>query len=354
MTLIGIAVFGAGLFYWQQHAPSESGRAQAQAPNPPSRPPTAVEVAEAKVDTVEIEIAAVGTLQSNEAVVVAPEIEGRISAILFDEGTEVTAGQPLVKLDDQVVRAELAEAEANLALAEANFQRADTLSRQRIGTLSAKDEALAAQLRARALLTLAKVRLDKTTILAPFDGVLGLRSVSVGEFVEAGDPLVNLESVNPLKVDFRVPETYLPEVHTRQPVEITADALPGRRFTGEIYAIDPLIDVNGRAVQLRARLPNDDRTLRPGMFTRVSILAETRPNAILVPEAALVPQGAELFVFRVADGQAVQTKVTLGARRTGEVEIIEGVAAGDVVVTAGQARLRDGGAVEIVSRDSSV
>lgn len=351
VTLIGLAVLGAGLTYWQYRPTGESGRAQAQAPNPQTRPATAVEVVAAKLDTINIEIAAVGTLQSEEAVVIAPEIAGRISAILFDEGSAVKAGQPLVKLDDQVAAAEVAEAEADVALAEANFERADTLSRQQIGTLSAKDEALAAQLRARALLTLARVRLDKTTMRAPFDGVLGLRSVSVGEYVEAGEQLVNLEDVATLKVDFRVPETYLPEVYSGQSVDITADALPGRRFTGEIYAIDPLIDINGRAVQLRARLANERGDLRPGMFTRVGILAESRPNAILVPEAALVPQGADLYVFCVVDGKAVQTRVTLGARRTGEVQILEGVSADDVIVTAGQARLRDGSAVEIVSRE---
>lgn len=349
--LLGIAAGGA--LTWQ-HFGDHPARAQPAAPGTASPRAAAVEVAPVRVATVKDEIGAVGTLQPNEFVTVSPEIEGRIAEILLDEGTPVEAGQPLVKLDDAIYRAELAQAQADLTLARSNYDRANTLFRQRSGTQRAREEALAALQSAEAAFELARTRLDKTTIRAPFPGVLGFRSVSPGEFVERGAALVTLQSLDPLKVDFRVPETFLPSVRTGQRIAVTVDALEGRTFSGEIYAADPQIDVEGRAIRLRARIPNPGGELRPGLFARVTITAAERESALLVPESAVVPQGGKRFVYRVDGNEVTRVEVRLGKRQTGEVEVVEGLKPGDTVVTAGQQRLRDGASIEVVGPPAEV
>jgi membrane fusion protein (multidrug efflux system) len=183
-------------------------------------------------------------------------------------------------------------------------------------------------------------------IKAPFDGVVGLRKVSVGDFVNVGQDMVNLEQIDPLKADFRVAELYLAAVRTGQRIELRVDAFPDETFTGAVYAIDPLIDESGRSIVLRARLPNQDGRLRPGLFARVTLVLNERDDAIQVPEQALVPQGQEQFVFRVVDGKAALTKVEVGIRREGMVEIVEGLGPEDEVVTAGQLKIRDGAPVQ--------
>ena len=340
-----LALGGGG--YWFLGSVQAQPQPAGQAAKPPPR--AAVETAKVRAGTVTVSIDALGTLQSRESVVLSPEIDGVVSEILFEEGTPVKAGDLLVRLDDAILKAELDQAKAQLTLAQANFERADTLVRQSSGTLRARDEALAALQSARASVSLAQTQLDKTAVRAPFSGVLGLRSVSRGEYVSRGESLISLQTIDPLRVEFRVPETFLSSVKTGQTVELTADALPGRRFSGQISAIAPQVDVNGRAIQIRANVPNTDGTLRPGLFARVTIAAASRENALLVPEGAIVPEGETRFVYRVKDGKAVRGPVKLGQRRTGEVEVLEGLALGEEVVTAGQQRLRNGVAVEVVN-----
>src|SRR5690606_25032770 len=195
-------------------------------------------------------------------------------------------------------------------------------------------------------------RLDKTVITAPFEGMIGLRRVSVGDFVNIGQDIVNLEQIDPLKADFRVAEVYLGAVRPGQKIELSADAFPGETFTGEVYAIDPLIDESGRSIVLRARLPNSDDRLRPGLFVRVTLVLNEREDAIQIPEQALVPQGQDQFVFRVVDGKAELTKVTAGIRRDGMVEITEGLGPDDEVVTAGQLKIRDGAPVQPIDAEA--
>jgi membrane fusion protein (multidrug efflux system) len=342
----GLALVGTG--YWalgSVQAEPKKATSQAAAPVPRA----AVETAVVRSGMVTVNIDAIGTLQSGEAVVLAPEVDGVISEILFEEGTPVEAGVPLVRLDDAIVKAELDQAKAQLTLTQANFERANTLLRQNSGTQRARDEALAALQSARASASLAQTRLDKTVIRAPFAGVLGLRSVSKGEYVTRGDALISLQTIDPLKAEFRLPETFLSSVKVGQTIELTADALPNRRFTGQITAIAPQIDVNGRALQIRAHVPNPDGILRSGLFVRVAIAAASRENALLVPESAIVPEGEARFAFVVENGKVRRVPVKLGERRIGEVEVLEGLSAGQEVVTAGQQRLRDGAAVEVLN-----
>lgn len=308
-----------------------------------------VEAAPVKLSAVRRQIEAVGSLRSNESVIIRPEIPGRITEILFDEGQQVRRGTPLFRLDAAIARAQLEQAKASLILSRANHERAEDLYRKGAGTQRARDEAIAKLRADEASVALAQATLDKATLVAPFDGIIGLRKVSVGDYVNPGQDLVNLENIEQLKVDFRVPEIYSMQLKVGQAVRIRLDAIPNSAYEGTVYAIDPAYDPNGRAIILRARLPNRDGLLRSGMFARVTLLVEERERAIVVPETALVPVGQNQFIYRVVDGKAVLTKVLTGQRRQGQVEIVEGLAHDAVIVTEGAVKLRDGAAVRTVA-----
>ncbi|MGH8682016.1 MAG: efflux RND transporter periplasmic adaptor subunit [Burkholderiales bacterium] len=351
LPLAGLAALGAYAYY-QNHDPApvqgEGPKGDAKAPGgAPAGAPVAVEVAAVKTTRLQEDATAIGTLRSNESVVVRPEISGRISRINFVEGRPVEKGQLLVALDASVHAAEVQQAKANLALAETNFNRTTELEREKFVSPNAKDQALNALRVAQATLALADARLAKTEIRAPFGGVIGIRQMSVGDYVKEGQDLVTLEDISSLKVDFRLPELLLTDLKRGQTVEVASDALPGRTYAATLDAIDPLVDQNGRALILRARLRNTDGQLRPGMFVRTRVILAERPRALTVPEEALIPVGADQYVFRVTADNAARVKVKTGLRRDAQVEIIEGLQAGDVVVTAGQLKLRDGATVRI-------
>lgn len=346
LAVTGLAV-GGGAYVYVMEQGNYSGHA-ASAATRAAEKIVVVEAERVAIDTMIEDIRAVGTLRANEAVIVSPEIAGRIQSVRFAEGDEVKAGDVLVELDAAILKAELAKAQSDLTLANANHQRALTLARQGTGTLRARDEAVAAHQAAEANVALAQARLEKTTIVAPLSGVVGLRAVSVGAYVTPGDRIVELADIDPIKVDFRVPELVLASLRTGQPIRVTVDAVPGRTFEGEIYAIDPIVDANGRAVRLRARLPNKDRTLFPGLFARVQIVVDRRENSVLIPESAVFARGKERLVYRVVDGRAVQTLIELGQRSPGRVEVVSGLDADATVITAGHQQVRDGARVEIV------
>jgi membrane fusion protein (multidrug efflux system) len=253
----------------------------------------------------------------------------------------------LVRLDPAINEAEALQAKANLTLAKAKYDRAVDLQKQGFISGQAKDEAENNLKVMEASVALAAARLAKTEIRAPFSGLIGLRSISVGDYVKEGQDMVNLEAIDPLKVDFRVPEVYLKQVQVGQKLEVSLDALPGRKYEGTVSAINPLVDAAGRAIVIRAQVRNADTALRPGMFARVRLLTKDDRDALVLPEQALVPLGEEQYVFRVVDGKAARTKVELGQRRDGRVEVVKGVAAGDTIVTAGQLKLRDGMSVTV-------
>jgi len=309
----------------------------------------AVEAARVSIDTVIDDIRAIGTLRPNESVVISTEISGRIARIGFREGEAVNAGDVLVELDATMLKAELDKVRSDLALARANHERALTLARQGIGTQRARDEAEASYQAAQANLALAEARLQKTTLIAPLSGTVGLRTVSIGAYVVPGERIAELVEIDPLKVDFRVPELNAAQLRVGQTILVSADAVPGAIFDGKITAIDPIVDVNGRAIRLRARVPNPDGRLSPGFFARIRIVIDRRPNSMLVPESAIFPLDGKTVVYRVVNGRAVQTQVVLGQRLPGQVEVRSGLSASDTVVRAGQQGLRDGVVVQIVA-----
>lgn len=350
VLLLGATVAGA---YWKLVLEPAAAQKAAGGGGPPPGMATGVEVAEVRVGPAEITVDAVGTLGSDESVMLRPEVSGRIVGFEFDEGGPVKARQVLVRIDDSVERAELREAEAALELAEANYRRAASLVQNRAGTQRALDEAQAARNTAVASIELARARLDKRTLVAPFDAIAGLRSVSPGDYISAGDDVVNLEKIQPLKVDFRVPEVFLASLQVNRGITVLIDAFPKRGFQGRIFAINPLVDAGGRAVVIRAQVANDDGALRPGLFARVTLSLSEEAQALFVPEAALVPEAGRVFVFRYepgaegAPGKAVRVAIETGMRLTGEVQVTSGLAPGDRVVTAGILKIRDGAPVTL-------
>lgn len=351
VAVLGVAV-GAGAGYWlgQKGAPSRDAAPAADARRSgDAGPASAVAVEAVRVATAAMPqtITAVGSLRSDESITVRPEVAGRISAILFSEGQRVGKGTTLVKLDPSINEADVRQARANLKLAQSKFDRAVDLEKSHFISGQAKDEAENNLRVAEAALQLAAAKLAKTEIKAPFSGTIGLRVVSVGDYVKEGADIVNLEAIDPLKVDFRVPEIYLKQVQVGQSLQIALDALPDRGYEGKVYAINPLVDAAGRSIVIRALVRNADTALRPGMFARVRLITRDERDALVVPEQALVPQGDDQYVYRVAEGRALRTRVDVGQRREGRVEIVKGLAAGDTVVTAGQLKLRDGAQVTV-------
>jgi membrane fusion protein (multidrug efflux system) len=307
----------------------------------------AVEAVTIKSSRLVESVSAIGTLKSNEAVMIRSEINGRIVEIGFDEGQPVKKGTVLFRLDNTIFRAELAEVEARQLLSQRNYERAKALEGRGHGSVETLDRALAQRRVDQASVNLVRARMEKSIIHAPFDGIVGLRRISVGDYVEAGNDLVNLENIDRIKVDFRLPERYMRVVRTEGAIRITPDALPGEAFDGRIYAIDPQIDPAVRSIAVRALLSNAGRVLRPGMFVRISLIIDRAQKALVVPEEAIVRRGNQQFVFRILKGSAILTPVKLGLRETGRVEVVEGLSVGDTLVTAGHAKLREGSRVDV-------
>ncbi len=364
-VIVALAVVGLGIGAWlaargdlAELLPAQKEAAQ----EPPAgkaawTSPTAgisVEAAPATAATAALNVKAIGSLQSDESVQIASEIAGRVTEIPLAEGTAVAEGDILVKLDDALARAEVDDMQARYEFAKGNLGRANTLARSGNVTERARDEATANSATAQAALELAKVRLAKHVMRAPFSGVVGIRKVSPGAYIAVGQPIVNVEKIDTLKVDFKLPELYLEDVKIGQTVEITVDALPGRTFEGTIYAIDPMVDVNGRALVIRAKLANPEQLLRPGLFARILVKGTEGRSVVVVPESAIVPRGTEKIVYAIENGKAVETRVTLGERREGLVEIVAGLKTDAMVVTAGQQKLRNGSPVEVVARDTTL
>lgn len=347
VMVVAAALLGAGGYGLWRFREGVTRTAAGGAAGQPAAMAIPVEASPVRVGPIAEEITAVGSLRSNETVMIRPEIAGRVARIAFEEGRPVKAGEVLVMLDDSVPRAELADAQAKETLARANAARAEELYGRGAGSARARDEAHATLLTARAAVELMRARLEKHALLAPFDGIAGLRQVSPGGYVAEGAAIVNVESIDPIKVDFRVPELYLRALRPGQTLRVRVDAWPGEDFTGEVYAIDPAVDTAGRAIAIRARMPNPDGRLRPGLFARVTLALRSADTAILVPENAIVPVAQGAIVMKIVDGRAQPQPVRLGIRRGAEVQVTEGLAAGDVVVTAGHMKLQPGAPVMI-------
>lgn len=360
-VVAGLLLVGGG-GYWagkRQIDAAQPGKAPADGPPAAAKagaPAAAGAAAGIAVETTKVKsvrmaqgLTAVGSLRSDESVTIRPEVSGRISEIGFREGQRVVKGATLIRFDTSVQRAELEQAEANLGLSRSRLERSRDLFTKGFISAQARDEAESNFRIAQANYDLSQARLTKLEIKAPFSGIVGLRQVSIGDYVKDGQDIVNLEEIDPLKVDFRIPELYLKQLAVGQALQITLDAFPNQTFKGKVFAINPLVDTNGRSIVIRAMVKNTEARLRPGMFARVRLLFSDERDSVAVPEQSLIPVGDDQYLFKVVDGRAQRFKVDIGQRRDGQVEVLQGLAAGDVVVVAGQLKLRDGAQVKVTN-----
>ena len=444
VAVVGIATASSVAWWYQNSAQSTTtnitGGAGGSAPGGAGRP-VGVELAKVQKTTLRDDAEAVGTLRSRQNVMLRPEVAGRILALGFADGARVSAGQVLVQLDDTLQRAEVQQSLAQMSIARANHKRNQELVAQNFVAQRVLDESAASLQVAEAQLGLSCARLERMRIVAPFAGVVGIRNINVGDFVKDGADLINLEDIGTLYVDYRLPERYQDKIEAGQSIELRLDAVPNRLYKAKVEAVDPTIDANGRSIGVRAILPNGpgepigkatepvkvpathaggqrvssnisftspqslgcppnvfDRArvpplagaqngpLRPGMFARVTAVFAVKPNALVVPEEAIVPQGGKQFVIKavayadlppanpasaagpaaapasvsVAPASAAsapapdalvsqRVEVKLGIRRAGQVEITDGLKEGEQIVLAGQQRLqKDGTQLRVV------
>lgn len=291
-------------------------------------------------------VRAVGTLLAEASANLRAEVPGQVMGIHFDEGQQVAGGDRLFTIEATVLEAEVNEAKANAEQSEAAYNRARELIDEKLISATEFDAARANYNVSVARLLSSQARLSKTTIRAPFDGFVGLRKINIGDYATIGQDLVSVVSLDPLRVEFSVPETLLAQIRQRQSVDVRVGAYPGEKFTGVITAIDPQVNVQGHSVAIRASLANPELKLRPGLFAEIEVTLVTKPDALLVPEQAIWPIGRDKTVYVVVDGVAKQRVVEIGQRQPGEVEIVTGIVEGDEVVTAGQMKLFDGAAVQ--------
>jgi membrane fusion protein (multidrug efflux system) len=319
-------------------------------------PAMPVEVAVARKDTVVDAVAATGQIEPMQSIELHPDIEGRLTGILVPEGSIVGLGTALFKVDDAELKAQVARAEADRDLAAQAMTRTRQLLEQNASSSSDMEKAQATAKSTAAQLDLLKVRLARTTVRAPFAGVLGQRFVSLGDYVTTSTRLAALQTVNPQRAAFAVPERYAERLKAGQKVTFRVAALRNQEFTGEVDFVDPVVQLPGRTILIKALVPNGRRRLQAGMFIEARLATDVRPNAVVVPEDAILPLQGANFVWVVIDGKATRRQIGLGVRSPGFVEVTSGVDAGDQVVVGGQEKLGEGAPVKatVVERKAVV
>lgn len=296
-------------------------------------------------------IESVGTLKASESVTLTVNVSEKIVDLLFDDGQRVEEGELLVMLEQAEERAAVDAAQAVLAERRAAFSRSSQLQQQQFATAAQLDERRAAMQQAEADLEIARARLHDRTIVAPFDGVIGLRNISVGTLVEPGDPIAVLSDISTLKLDFAVPSSFLAALRPGLAIRAKTTARTDRDFEGVVSSVDTVIDPVTRAITVRALVPNPEDFLRPGLVMTVELLKNPR-NVLVVPEESLVPLDRRNFVFVAEpDGNervARRREVTIGARRPGEVEVVEGLQEGQQIVVHGTLKVADGDPLRVL------
>lgn len=309
-------------------------------------PPMPVEVSPVVVQKVTDRFEAVGTIEAIEAITVVAEIDAIVKTIPFAEGGFIRRGGLIAQLDDVQLAAEVARAEALREQSRVTFERVKSVVDQGAGAPQDLDDAAAALKVAEANLALARARWTKTQIVAPFDGIIGARRVSVGAFLRAGQPITDLANIDAIRVIFAAPERFLPQLQQGAAVTVSSPAFPGLSLRGTIIAIEPILDALTRSARVVARVQNVGRKFRPGMSANISAVLSERPRALTIPNEAVFGSGNQLFVFVVKeDSTVVQTPVVLGLRLPDVVEVIDGLKEGMTVVRAGHQKLFDGGKV---------
>jgi membrane fusion protein (multidrug efflux system) len=302
----------------------------------------------ARTDTVVDNIVATGQIEAIQSIELRPDIDGRLVSILVKEGALVGKGTPLFKVDDAELKAQVAQAEADRDLAEQALTRTKSLLAEKAAAPADVERAEAQARSARARLDLLTVRLDRTTVLSPFDGVAGARMVSVGDYVTSSTRLITLQTINPQRAAFQVPERYADQLKVGQRVSFQVAALSGRDFTGTVDFVDPRVQLPARTITVKAVVGNPRRELQAGMFIEARLETARRANAVVVPEDAVLALPNATVIWVVKGDKPERRDVELGVRRPGFVEIRSGIEVGDLVVVGGAERLTPESTVKAV------
>lgn len=308
----------------------------------PAMPPMPVDVDTARRQSIVDAVRATGRIEAVQAVDLRPDEQGRVTGLLFREGQFVASGTPLVRIDDAMLRVSAERATADRDLARQQLERVRRLREQNASSPADLERAEAAGRSAEAALAMLELQIARSTVRAPFAGVIGQRFVSMGDYVTTASRLLTLQTVDPQRAVIEVPERHAVRLRPGQTVEFTVAATPGRTFRAVVDFIDPVVQDTTRTILVKARAPNGDRVLRPGMFIEARLAVATRAGAIVVPEDAVQPLRTANVVWAVADGKAQRRVVQLGVRSQGVVEVLSGVQAGEQVVVGGLERMGEG------------
>jgi membrane fusion protein (multidrug efflux system) len=337
-VLLWLILVAAAVMVWYRFFQGEGGKRQS-AKAPP--PPVTVEIITVTPRIVENTVSAVGTILANESVTIKPEIAGKINFIGFQEGALVEQGKTLFMLDSALLAAEYQEVKANYDFAQNQYERARRLQKDGVIPSEEYDERLRAHLNAKARLNTIATRLQKHTIQAPFRGRVGARVVSAGDYVAAGEPLVTIDDLSTVKIEFYLSQRLAEKISLDHLVRVGVEPFPAP-FEGTVYLIDPQFDAESRSARVRATISNAEEALKPGMFCTVTVLLDKKERGLVVPAEALLSRGEKTFLFVEKDGQALMQEVTLGIFTGNSVEILDGIAPGDRVVSAGIQKLSPG------------
>jgi len=342
-TTIIILISG---FFWQ--CAEKSGGAGGFAP-----PPMPVETAIVTQKVVEDRFETVGTIEAEKSITVVSEISALVVSLPFREGSHIKKGELIAKLDDSQLAAEVERAEALRDQTQSTYDRIKTVVEQKAGAPQDLDDAAAALKVAEANLALAKARLAKTRIVAPFNGIIGSRRVSEGAFLRVGEAITDLAQIERIRVNFAVPERYLSRLSLGASVNVSTTAYEGYDLTGQVEVVEPVLDPATRSTMVVAKVKNPGDKFRPGMSANISILLTRKENALTIPNEAIFAQGSEFLVFVVnPDSTVRKASLKLGVRLTEEVEVREGLSSGDKVVKAGHQKLFEGAKVMPIAKES--
>jgi membrane fusion protein (multidrug efflux system) len=301
-----------------------------------------VDVDSARRQTVVDAVRATGRIEAIQAIELRPDEQGRVTDLLFQEGQFVSQGTPLIRIDDAMLRASRERAVADRDLAKQQLERVRRLRDQNASSAADLERGEAAARSAEAALAMLELQIERTTVRAPFAGVVGQRFVSTGDYVTTATRLLTLQTVDPQRAVIEVPERHAVSLRRGQTVEFTVAAQPNRVFRAQVDFIDPVVQNENRTIVVKGRAPNPNRLLRPGMFIEARLATATRSNAIVVPEDAIQPLRTANVVWAVKDGKANRRVVQLGVRSQGIVEIVSGVQSGELVVVGGLERMAEG------------
>ena len=344
MVVLAVITAGvAGFIYWKN--------VQRQAAKPPGFPPAMIAATEVKQENWQPSLQSVGSLVAINGINVSTEVNGIVSELVFKSGQPVEQSQVLIRLDDSVDMAALDALRAERKLTQIQFNRSKDLLKQRVTSKSEFDEAEARYDAATARLKQQEAVIKRKVIRAPFAGLAGIRQVDLGQFVEAGNPIVSLQALDPIYVDYTLPERHLTRIKTGQVVKVRLDAIPKQIFSGEVNAVNSGVDTGTRTLKVRAILTNSDSIMRPGMFAQVETITGEAQPVLTLPRTAISFNTYGNFVFIINKNEQGMLTVKRTPMGTGEVRngrvVVQGLQAGTPVVRTGLVKLRDGMPVQI-------